>query len=200
MGYGLAVGPRQRVIVTNGGGKLAVTEFRSDGHLRRSFGQGGTAHAAYPGGYAVATSVALDSRGRIVAAGYDQFHGHRGGRRAAFAVARFGRGGKLDDSFSHNGKAETSIGKFNFAKGEGIDSRGRIDVAGAVARSAGGDVGLVRYRPNGRLDRSFGGDGTVLSSGITPRAGTVDRRDRILVAGNASRGFGVARFVGYRHG
>jgi uncharacterized delta-60 repeat protein len=203
VGYGLAVGPRQRVIVTNGGGKLAVTEFRSDGSLRRSFGQGGTAHARYPGGYAVPTSVALDARGRIVAAGYDQFRGHHGNRRAAFAVARYGRGGKLDDSFSHDGTVKTQVGQFAFAAGVVIDSRGRI-VAGG--QSSGGTC-LVRYRPNGRRDRSFAGDGKLRSNVLDTHAIAIDRRDKIVVGGygyaqrqgHPSGAFEAARFIGYRH-
>jgi uncharacterized delta-60 repeat protein len=196
VGNGVVVDPRLRVIVASGNGDLAVTEFTSDGHLRRSFGRGGTASAAFPGDYAVATSLALDSRGRIVAAGYDAFHGHQGGRRAAVAVARFDRGGALDDSFSRNGKVKTQVKKFDFGKGVAIDSRGRIVVAGA---SSGGTC-LVRYRANGRLDRFFKGDGKVRSQVLNTRAVAIDRRDRIVTGGYGSGTFGAARFVGYRRG
>ena len=155
-------------------------------------------------GYAVATSLDLDSRGRIVAAGYDQFHGQSGGRRSAFAVARFGRRGALDDSFSRDGKAETQIKKFDFGSGVAIDSRGRIVVAG---QSSGGTC-LVRYRANGRVDHSFKKDGKLRSNVLNTTAVALDRRDRIVVGGygyvqrrgHPSGAFEAARFTGYRRG
>jgi uncharacterized delta-60 repeat protein len=205
-GTAVAVGPRHRVIVasgTGGTGELTVTELRGDGHLRRSFGRMGMARASFRG-YAVATSLDLDSRGRIVAAGYDEFRGHSGGRRSAFAVARFGRGGALDDSFSRDGKTETQIKKFDFGLGVAIDSRGRIVVAG---HSSGGTC-LVRYRPNGRVDRSFSKDGKLRTQVLSTRAVAIDRRDRIVVGGygyvqrhgHPSGAFEAARFIGYRDG
>jgi uncharacterized delta-60 repeat protein len=191
-GNSVAIASHQRIVVGSGGGEFAITEYGHSGRLRQSFGVGGTARAAF-GGYDAANSVAIDKRDRIVAAGYTQFEEHGGADRAAFALARFGPDGQLDDSFSHNGKVKTRITKFvDYANAVAIDSRKRIVAVGVAT----GGLGLARYKRDGELDRSFGGNGIVRSRSIgADDALAIDSRDRIVTAGGA---FGLARFIGYR--
>ena len=66
---------------------------------------------------ASANSVAIDSRGRIVAAGY------------RYELARYRRNGRLDHSFSGNGKA--TPGWDSYSGSAAIDPRDRIVEAGA---------------------------------------------------------------------
>jgi uncharacterized delta-60 repeat protein len=69
--------------------------------------------------------------------------------------SRFGRGGMVTTTFRHASAA---------AHGLAIQRDGRIVVAGQRDVGDNGDFALARYRADGRLDRSFGGDGKVTTS------------------------------------
>ena len=75
-----------------------------------------------------------------------------------------------------------------------IDKQGRIVAAG---HRRPGDIGIVRYLPDGKLDKTFAGDGTMVD--ITPPAekvaalATVD--DGIVVAGDIASTTFVARYT-----
>jgi uncharacterized delta-60 repeat protein len=198
-GNSVAIASHGRIVVASGGGALAVTEYSRDGHLRQAFGVRGTATALFHG-YNAANSLAVDSRGRIVAAGYTQFEERGGADRAAFAVARFRPSGKLDDSFSHDGKVKTRFTTFvDYANAVAIDSRGRIVAAGL--QSGLQNPAVARYRRDGRLDDPFSGDGKAWAKlGMGAEAVAIDSRDRIVTGGDSDKEFGLARFIGYRRG
>jgi uncharacterized delta-60 repeat protein len=119
----------------------------------------------------------LTPRGRIVAAG-------RTGGDARFALARYKPDGSLDPSFGIGGEVTTKIGA-SYAGSVAIDSQGRIVVAAYTDRSF--RFRLIRFLPDGSLDPSFGGDGTVLSAILGYSGGgpsvTIDNQDRVVVAG-----------------
>jgi hypothetical protein len=95
----------------------------------------------------------------------------------------------------------TSLGHGNAANTVAIQADGKIVVAGGTD-GAGGPSGMdvVRYHPDGTLDRSFGGDGTVdYDFGfyadnpvptkivlLQPRTG--EASERILIGGHVSEG------------
>ncbi len=81
------------------------------------------------------------------------------------------------------------------ATGVALDSKGRVVVGGA----ANGAIALARYKPSGKLDRSFGNRGKVTSDLARPirrggRTVAIDSRGRIVVAGDAKSGFAAVRF------
>ena len=124
-------------------------------------------------------------------AGYDSAHD--------YAVARLLPDGKLDPDFdgdtgTGNGIVHTVVTPGNdMPSAVQIDKQGRIVVAGTAA----GDIGIVRYLPDGKLDKTFAGDGTMVD--ITPAAekvaalATVD--DGIVVAGDIASTTFVARYT-----
>ena len=74
--------------------------------------------------------------------------------------------GRLDRRFGDHGKVRTDLGA---VVGEGVrglilQRDGRIVVAGDTQGPGGADVGLARYRPDGRLDLTFGSGGVVITS------------------------------------
>jgi uncharacterized delta-60 repeat protein len=176
------------------------------GTLDHSFGHDGKVvtgfenHGAPPSGIAVphANAVLIDSKGRTVAVGsaYDEF-----------ALARYRPNGRLDPAFSHDGKAMTQVitgsGPLepSGAYAGALDSHGRIIAAGVTSYNgrAGGLVALVRYRPNGHVDRSFGRRGRVITDigpGISLAfAIAIDKTGRLVVAGRAGDHFGLARYL-----
>jgi uncharacterized delta-60 repeat protein len=178
-----------------GDSDFAVARYHSDGTPDGSFGSGGKVTTDF-GGDEFALSVAIDSRGRIVAAG------QRGLERGWFVLARYTPSGNLDPSFSGDGKAITGfrgIGVRVRASSALIDSRNRIFVAGNVdTGSRGDDFALVRYSANGIISaRSFGTGGKVTTDfGGNDYANsiTIDPQGRIVAAGHTNGDFGLARY------
>ena len=98
------------------------------------------------------------------------------------ALAQAAKPGHLDPSFGGDGKVTTNFKHYNYAADAAIDREGRIV---AVGHPWGYDFGLARYRPDGRLDRTFSGNGKV-ASGVygTPSAVAIDAKGRIVIAGS----------------
>ena len=122
--------------------------FSGDGKLRTSFGLPDRAYDA-----------AIQADGKIVAGG--TVHGPT---TYDFGLARYKPNGKLDATFSSDGKQRTDFsGGEDDARALMIQSNGRIVLAGSAAPKGtdSADFGLVRYRASGKLDLSFSGDGKV---------------------------------------
>jgi uncharacterized delta-60 repeat protein len=194
----VAIDSQGRIVVAGGttesyaGGDFALARYMPNGALDPSFGAGGKVTTDFGDGHG-ATAVGIDSRGRIVAAGF------RGGD---FALARYKWNGALDTSFGADGKVTTDFGGvFDDANSVAIDSRDRIVAAGGrFTRERGdADFALARYWRNGRLDASFGGDGRVTTD-LDPNSGTVrsvtiDSRRRIVAAGHRWKAYGDDQFA-----
>jgi uncharacterized delta-60 repeat protein len=211
----VATDSRSRIVVAgtthspSGANNFAVLRFGPDGGSDHSFSHDGWRKTNF-GGYDVANSVAIDSRNRIVAAGFAS--GYRSdGSGYDFALARYRQSGRLDDSFSGNGKLTTGFGTngipdaVNDALSVAIDSRDRIVAAGVTQTNARGqDFSLARYRSNGHPDGSFSANGKVrtdFGGYDRGRSVAIDLDGRIVVAGetqdNAGReDFAVARYLG----
>src|SRR5262249_48090218 len=81
--------------------------------------------------------------------------------RDDFGVVRLLPSGQFDPGFGVDGVATIDFaGGFDAATWVGVDSRGRIVVAGVAAEDSP-DFGIARLMPTGKLDRAFGDDGTV---------------------------------------
>ena len=99
--------------------------------------------------------------GRIVVAG------HSGSGLDDFAMVRFEVDGRLDNTFSGDGKANISFGiSEDFGRAIILDNTGRMYVIGytnnldGVTSTAGGnDIGILRLTPTGALDTTFDTDG-----------------------------------------
>jgi uncharacterized delta-60 repeat protein len=162
------------------------------GDLDPSFSGDGIAIDPSTGG---ASSVAIDSSGRIVVLG--------GGD----VVLRFRPSGKLDTSFSGDGRAHDPF--HGDAYSIATDAQDRVVVGGAAPNP--GDTShrdtfaVGRLKANGNPDPSFSGDGHV----VTPIGGlardavvgvAIDRQGRIVAAGSSYRysgptNFAVARYL-----
>jgi uncharacterized delta-60 repeat protein len=141
-----------------------VTVYNSDGSKDTSFGQGGTVTTGEFAGMGQITSMAVQSDGKIIAAGYSNANVTF---IADFAVVRYNINGTLDTSFGSSGKVSTMVGDYRFssARAVAIQTDGKIVVAGTGANSNGAISGfaVVRYNQDGSLDNTFDGDGKVLT-------------------------------------
>jgi uncharacterized delta-60 repeat protein len=208
----------QDVALTHGGGivvagktcssktncEAAVVRYTRRGRLKRSFGSHGKVALDYENGQGDdhASAIAIDPNGGFFVAG--------GGclntvPSCDVAVTRLNRNGAVDHHFTHGlGKAAF----FDFAQGPPgcsrstgatsmrVDAKGRVVVAGTCD---GHDVGLLRLRHDGHLDRSFGNKGIIhtdLGFGDGADDVGIDSHGRIDVSGATSQGgnYAVARF------
>jgi uncharacterized delta-60 repeat protein len=155
-----------------------------------------------------ATSVALQSDGKIVVAGRSENDLYY----YAFALARFNADGSLDSSFGTNGTVRNNINGGNGYDDEAnsvvIQSDGKIVAAGSSSGASGEiDFALARYNTNGSLDNSFGANGTVrnninISTGNNKinyaYAAAIQSDGKILLAGYSNNSindeFALARY------
>jgi uncharacterized delta-60 repeat protein len=201
-GSSVAIDARDRIVVAGRSCAeypdcdFALARYTRSGNLDPSFGFRGKVTTDLGSGSV--NSVAIDHRGRIVAAG-GTAEPYQGGE---FALARYRRNGDLDHSFGAGGLVTTQVATEGVANSVAIDGQGRIVAAGvAVKGIADNETGLARYEPNGSLDRSFGGGGIVTTNFGRRREETrsvaIDGR-RIVVAGfretSAGDRFKLARY------
>lgn len=107
---------------------------------------------------------------------------------ALASAASAGNAGSFDRSFANDGRKLTDFfNRIDRASAIAIQSDGRIVVAGRAGRFPEADrLALARYERDGRLDRSFGGDGRRSLPCSGPAALAVQANGKILVAGSCS--------------
>ncbi len=137
---------------------FALVRYNTDGSLDTTFNSTGEVTTAIGTGNDVAYAVAIQSDGKIVAAGSSSF--------TDFALVRYNTDGSLDTTFNSTGKVATTISlSFSGASAVAIQSDGRIVAAGYSYNFSGGsDFALVRYSTDGALDTSFNTTGKVTTS------------------------------------
>lgn len=209
-GHGVAVQEDMRIVVAGEvSNSWIVARFEPGGSLDETFGDGGVRHSA-PISAGTAHDVEILPDGSILAAGCE-----RDGVGSEFGLARYSSvDGSPVTSFGENGAARISFGDgtpADCARGLGIQSNGRIVLAGTASPGADPRFALARFRPGGVLDRSFSGDGkavtafrphpTRLSHSDYGQALAIDGQDKVTVAGftDPSRqndDFAVARYLG----
>ena len=175
---------------------FAVVRLNADGSLDATFDGDGIAITDFGSMiFEGATSVAIQSDGRIVAAG-GTFQPRT---QVDFAVARYNTDGSLDATFDGDGRVTTPLGPVGFdaVSSVAIQPDGRIVALGFAAF----DFGLVRYNADGSRDTTFGGGTGIVTTdfggGRDEGTGLAIQPDGKLVAvGRSSRGadFALARY------
>lgn len=198
--HAVALQPNGHIVVVGGdGGGFALARYDRHGDLDPTFGGDGKVSSTFLLGDA--GDVALQDDGRIVAVGaYDFWR---------FAVARYTRRGRLDPTFSHNGWLTKDVGR-GFEQGATaalIQRDGRIVVAGHAGPHEVVDPTpwrfvVLRYRPSGALDPTFGGDGKVVTAfagGAFARGGVLQDDGKVVLVGGQGDGnsdaFAVTRYL-----
>ena len=156
--YGVAIQPDGKILVAGGGdpvSEIAIARLNANGSMDTSFGVNGE-QTVDVGGTSRASSVAVQSDGRIVIVG---------GTAAAsghFAVARLTASGALDPTFNGGGTLTFGYGgmsQYETGLGVAIQQNGRIVVMGT-----GGPTPVAfrvaRLNPDGSFDTTFGSGGT----------------------------------------
>jgi len=169
------------------GPDFAVVRYNSDGSLDPSFGGTGKVTTNVIS-WDIATSVAIQADGKIVAAGGSG----SSGSIDDFALVRYNTDGSLDTSFGGTGKVTTDFGSDDSAYSVAIQADGKIVAAGSSGAGFITDFALVRYNTDGSLDTSFGGTGKVttdIGSYDSATSVAIQANGRIVVAGSSGADF-----------
>ena len=210
-GYAIALQPDARIIVAGQSGvypvfHAALTRYNSNGQLDPTFGTGGKVIAALDAGGDGLAAIALQSDGKIVAAGsviHDNW-------QLAFLLARFNSDGTLDSNFGTAGVVVTNFGDSTAAANALVlQPDGKIFVAGvsgAGPYSELNDFALARFNSNGSLDQTFGNGGKVkthfpgvYNTGSRATAAALQADGKLVVSGTykneaTARAFALARY------
>ncbi|MEQ1643055.1 MAG: hypothetical protein ABL959_06390 [Pyrinomonadaceae bacterium] len=191
--YSIKLQPDGKIVVGGGGRgpnffqNFALVRYNPDGSLDSSFGTGGKVLEAVGASSNEVRSLAIQSDGKIVVAGFNGV-----GTQRDFSVARFNSNGTLDLNFGNAGKIITPIeaSSEDTASGMVLQSDGKIIVVGTTVRTNNSNLAVVRYLSNGSLDTDFGGSGIVITdysslgnSGETAVAADIQLGGKLIVVG-----------------
>ena len=197
---GVAVQPDGKIVVAGGlnpapahasvDAMFALTRYNADGTLDTSFGGDGKITTNLTRTEDVAEAVAVQPDGKIVVVG----KAGGGLRGARFAVVRYRQNGRLDKTFSADGKKFTDFTRENdLAYGVALQADGKIvAVGGAAVFTDRGRFALARYKTHGRLDKTFGAHGKgKVTTNFTTRADSaygvaIQADGKIVAAGGAA--------------
>lgn len=136
---------------------FAVARYNTDGSLDNTFSSDGKLTTSFGSSDNFANAVAVQSDGKIIAAGYTRT---ADGSNTDIAVARYNANGSLDNTFSGDGKQTTDINfSDDFGNSIAIQNDGKIVVAGRTWNGNDNDFAIVRYNTNGTPDNTFDNDG-----------------------------------------
>jgi len=157
------------------------------GALDTNFGGTGKVTTALSSvGHSYGTATAIQSDGKILAAGYAYF-----GNDVDFAVSRYNADGSLDLTFDQDGMVATDIGDINdFCYSVAIQNDGKIVLVGGTENFS--KIAVVRYNSNGTIDTTFDLDGILIATlpSISAQgfATAIQSDDKILIAAQSFNG------------
>jgi uncharacterized delta-60 repeat protein len=173
----------------NGRGDFAVARYNSNGNLDTTFNGTGEVltDVAYQGGFA--SSVVIQSDGKIVVAGQGTFAGG--------AVVRYNSNGSLDTTFNGTGEVTTPTGITKVA----IQSDGKLVAAGWTTLNFTSYAYVARYNADGSRDTTLNvplvpmdtvyglglqSDGKIVVAGSLSVSGTGTDFDFVVVRYNSN--------------
>jgi len=135
------------------------------GDLDLTFGTGGMVTTDINRSTDIANAVAIQPDGKLIVVG--QTYKNNDFSNEDFVVTRYNTDGTLDNTFGSGGRVRTDFpGLAAVPSSVVIQPDGKIVVAGGAFPlfTFSGNFEVVRYNPNGSLDRSFGNGGIVTTT------------------------------------
>ena len=172
------------------------------GDLDPTFGIGGMVMTDLNHSTDIANAVAVQADGKLVVVGTT--YKHNDFSDEDFVVTRYNTDGTLDNTFGSGGRVRTDFpGLAAVPSSVVIQPDGKIVVAGGAFPlfTFLGNFELVRYNPNGSLDRSFGNGGIVTTTfpeGSYASAVALQADGKIIAAGTVFVDFIHWRVFQYR--
>ena len=159
--YAVAVQPDGKIVAAGSSRDsynkdvFAVVRYNADGTLDSTFLGGGKVTSAIGSTDDVAYGVAVQSDGKIVAAGKSYK-----GLAYDFALVRYNTDGTPDSLFGTGGIVTTAISSgYDVARTVAIQPDQKIVAVGYFSSATGYDFAAVRYNTDGTLDSGFGSGG-----------------------------------------
>ena len=153
-GQSVAVQSDGKVVVagyTGSNQDFALVRYTAAGALDAGFGTGGKVTTPVGSGSDIGHSVAVQSDGKLVVAGYS-FNNFN----FDFALVRYTSSGALDTTFGTGGKVTTPIGSSDdYGFSVALQSDGKFVVAGQSTIGSNVDFAVARYTDTGALDSTF---------------------------------------------
>lgn len=184
-----------KIVVVGGGGSnsqmsFVIVRYNTNGTLDDSFGNGGSVITSL-GNFALLNSVAIQSNGKIVAAGPGTIV-HLGFFTQIFTVIRYNADGSFDTSFDGDGVSLAAVELSPQAAAPlslALQDDEKIVLAGGCFSSFS-EFCVARYNTDGSLDSTFDGDGLVVtgfdsSAGASADDVVVQTDGKILAAGSS---------------
>src|SRR5438552_14593820 len=209
------VQPDGKILVAGGAfpnftflGDFELVRYNPNGSLDTSFGSGGIVTTSFPGQGSYAFALALQSDGKIIAAGTDFVNfSSEDSSNTDFGLERYNPDGTPDTTFGNGGQVTTDFDGFNDdAFSVLIQPDGKIVAVGSAKNPANFyDFAAVRYLANGTIDTTFGVAGKVRTDFghadfDQARSAVLQPDGKIVAAGTAifnnglSEPFAVARY------
>ena len=135
--------------------------YNTNGSLDTSFDTDGKVTTPIGTGTDRIYGVALQSDGKVIAAGYSITTG----TADDFAIARYTSAGALDTTFDTDGKRVLPLAPGNnsdFARAVALHADGSIVLAGYAFNGSDNDVAVTRLEPDGSTRSTFGSSGVAL--------------------------------------
>jgi uncharacterized delta-60 repeat protein len=194
-GTSVAIDSRGRAVVAGTTVRSTQSAFtlarlKKNGELDPRFGNDGrVATHVNPDGPSRLGDMAIDSRGRIIAAGDMP--------RDRVALVRYKKDGHRSRSFGRDGIALKELDRLGGIDAIAITPKDKVVAAGPYKRNSGRKWVLARFGRSGGLNASFGDGGEVAidipgPGNAFPEAVGIDSRNRIVATGRPD--FSVARF------
>jgi uncharacterized delta-60 repeat protein len=146
--------------------------YAADGALDFAFGIAGNATAGFPDVNDVVTAIAIQTDGKIVAAGRTVSIPYATSTitSASVALVRFNRDGTLDTTFGSGGKVVTDFSlPYNEARAMAIQSDGKIIVVGRTwSPGSPAALAVARFNTDGSLDTTFGIGSSLTTLSVMP--------------------------------
>jgi len=167
----VVVQPDGKILVAGGAfpgftflGDFELVRYNPDGSLDASFGSGGIVTTSFPGQGSYAFALALQSDGKIIAAGTDFVNfSSEDNSNTDFALERYNPDGTPDTTFGNGGQVTTDFDGFNDdVFSILVQPDGKLVAVGSAKNPATFyDFAAVRYLANGTIDTTFGVAGKV---------------------------------------
>jgi len=184
---GIVLQGKRIVVGATNKGDFAVMSYTDRGLPYKKFGKRGFTAVDF-GGEDILGAMALDSQGKIIVGG----RATNTAGQSDFALARLAANGKLDPSFHKDGKLTTNLGSNEWISSIGVQTNGRITVAGAKETTPGSgwyaDV-LVRYKATGKGDATFGTKGIAAMGGTFGDEGIVFEKSGGIIGNSLLTGY-----------
>jgi uncharacterized delta-60 repeat protein len=177
------------------GPQLFLAQYTTAGILDTTFNSSGSTPGTQTllvGSRTEGNALAIDSSSNILVAGFAIQS------QTNMFLARYTSAGILDTSFNTTGYNTLSIGSGATANAIGIQSSGKIIIAGSAVINGIPNFAVARFTTAGALDTTFGTGGITTTQVNTLSAIdslAIDGSDNIIVVGNANNQITIARYT-----